>query len=496
MIPDESVSTYSPIYYNVGFSPFVSFSNTFLPGYYLPARISIPFEDQIRLLNDLQEEESPLPYVGYNPNFGEVFVADVKTYGNYFSWGFAAVQDFTYISPTEFSYVSLLGSHTSMRRLKVHVIITNSIIGAPVNSSTQWGRNVFITTFNFRIVEDHFTKTPFTGNSEYYGWNISTKYPEKFATTSVADTNFALSTITSGVVKIPDLLLENSSSVLRRTEIEFSNALTLARPSCMLSYSDAIGHYRLLAANYIEVLTEMKDIVKLFPDLVDLLSAFYSGIQLDPAGASYHLANFFSSSYLKYKFGWSPNVQNAKEITERIDLVGDVLKKLQSPSTHHGRFDYQFDTYLGIDDVKLTTRTKVRLPGVSDDFVLKTLELDSLGLLPRTSNVWDLVPWSWFLDYFYALGQRYEIIDSVFLGIIMNASSFVHSYQFTFRIPESTLAFQNIRSDGAYPEITIYFREVSRYVPMIFESRYDFGANKFPPDRGILAAIVWTLLSR
>jgi hypothetical protein len=298
------------------------------------------------------------------------------------------------------------------------------------------------------------------------------------------------------------------------------------RPSSLLSFSDAIQHLNSTEVNYLEVVAESKELITLIPSIVSIVRAFLNrkpGAALEALSdvanleraskraeaaksllkglnttkkasqaakaldASLRIGDLLSSSTLLYRFGLKPTAANAADVKNMISSVGPKLKALQSYQTVHGKFSVDFDHDLG--PMHLVTRTSARVNGLSDDFLIKLMGLDVLGLAPRTSNFWDVVPWSWFIDYFFQISTRLDAFDAYIMGNLRGLQYAVHSYTL-YDQADADLTMRSFQSShivGKY-----YFREVSRLVPGLFGGKYDFLRGR-GPDHGITAAILWGL---
>jgi len=478
--------------------------------YYGAYLVTMSLKDVLSRLKTIEETNSDLfhlgmtatvplplnPVWGYGGNGGGEAISNVKVRHN------------------GISYTSYHWGPYVLRVLDIDLDF-NYYLNDPGNFSDQYGRDIIKNALTFRYKTRSFVRPLFglPGNSEFHGWDILEPDTYTFSGEKVTELPeealggrcFPYSVPIDVGSYIPNLVDEGKSTYVSSTYDFFARNLSLFRPSVMYSFSDALGHYRALATNYLEVIYEAEELFHLAPDLIGLLHAFMdfeggrasSGFFLDGRviEGALRIADFFSGTYLLAKFGWSPVVSNATEISSKISKIGTALRKLQSPATLNGKFTYNLGDVYGFKDLRLTTRTKVRLGGASNDFVIATLKLDALGLLPRSSNIWDLIPWSWFVDYFVNLSGRLDVLDSMFIGLMLDVQNLTHSFTINGPIPKDLLLSQKIEpsSSSTSPEFTVYFREVSKRVPMLLASTIDFGSPKYPPDKGILLSILYQL---
>lgn len=260
------------------------------------------------------------------------------------------------------------------------------------------------------------------------------------------------------------------------------------RPSVMPAFADAMSVLRVTQTNYLETLAEAGELFELVPSLVAIMKAFLGRKPKSVVDAALRLGDLLSSGNLLVKFGLNPTAANVDDVLHVAQVVGPALKTLQSPQEVKGKYVGDFAHTLG--PMTIVTRTSVRVSGLSDDFVTKAMGLDALGLAPLASNLWDVVPWSWFIDYFTNLAARLSVIDGFILGSVRGVEYCVHSYTL-YDQANDDLAFAGF--EPGHVEYKHYFREVSRLVPALFGGRYDFLAPD-TPDAGIIASVLWQLL--
>lgn len=272
------------------------------------------------------------------------------------------------------------------------------------------------------------------------------------------------------------------------------------RPASLISFADALSNSRASTTNYLEVAVECRELITLVPSLVGVIKAFLSrkpgmavkavskGVKINKAlDASLRLGDLLSDSLLITQFGLKPALSNAQDIRQLTNSVGPRLRALQAPETLHGKFVKTFQHELG--PMTLVARTTARVNGLTDDLLLKLMGLDALGLSPRSANIWDLIPWSWFIDQFAGISGKLDAFDAYVLGNMRGVQWCVHSYTL-FDEAASDIADSGYQS--GHLTIKHYFREVSRLTPGKFVGKYDFLDGR-GPDPGITSAIFWML---
>jgi len=424
-----------------------------------------------------------------------------RVYGFDYGSSFDAVRNVK-VNGSSLSFESFNGSLTRMRWMKIKITLQQVKVDAPVPPFLTLTGNRLNKTIMVFHTETHYLVPDPSAVNLFYGWKVDPNSPlvyiDDFKIESgypSQDENFLFSLPFESPPVAPDILLDSRSKTLGAFEGMIKNNLGLLRPSCMYSFADAMSKYQALASNYIEVIYEAEQLFSLFPDsklFIKSMIALYNG---DIRSAGFSLAKLFAGTHLQLNFGILTTVANGKELLERADRVSSALQSIESGGTFHGKFVFDMSEFLGLKDVTLTTRTKVRLAGASNDFLIKLLQLDAIGLAPyKASNLWDLIPMSWLLDYFVGMSTRLDVVDSIVLGHMMGVSNCVHSFTTNIPIPESILRNNGLSAGfGDAPEMVFYAREVSNLVPTIFDSEVDFGSPRYPPDKGIIAALLAVL---
>jgi hypothetical protein len=474
------------------------FGTIFVNGGGLPL-FTKPLEVLLKELPSMFSRISPVPYLSFYQPLGHTPLPLTPVFG-FVDSIFTGVADLVVDGPTV-SYTLYHAGSSSLRVTKT-VLTFSQVLRTNAGGPSSFGRMIYRTHVSRKYECEHFVRVIPLLSEAYYCYkkdgnnNAKTLIGTIESSPTDWDYTFAFSDISAPMPKdsLPDIIREDSV-YWKSVQGLFMESFGDFRPSVMYSYADAVGNYRALASNYLEVIAEASELLHLAPELATLFKAYTaitsSGAKLDGVGK---LADFFSSTYLLASFGWRPVVSNATELIHKVDNVGQALRKLQSPMTLNGKFTFNLPKWHGYSDIHIEARTKIRLRGVSDSVAIHMLSLDSLGLLPRSSSLWDLVPLSWLIDYVTSLSNRYDVIDSTILGHLLGLDFAVHSVKIRGPITDDVLKSYGVSSSTA--EFEIYGREVSRFVPLIFNSNIDFGAPLFSPDKGIIGSLLWQLFRK
>jgi hypothetical protein len=176
--------------------------------------------------------------------------------------------------------------------------------------------------------------------------------------------------------------------------------------------ADAAGQCDLIDMNNIENAASSADLSSLLPiaDFIQLARNYDDPMQYAKTGASL---------FLYWKYAVKPTVADVRTAI-------DVKKHgLQSAFSGLGVQSFRSRGSAAHSDGCVTTygATVVVSPSANDDVLSKAGNaLDKLGLSLTPSNAWDLVPWSFVIDWFV---NTNDILDCI--------SMYCHPYRFTVR---------------------------------------------------------------
>lgn len=146
------------------------------------------------------------------------------------------------------------------------------------------------------------------------------------------------------------------------------------------------------------------------------------------------------SEYLSYHFGWKQTYKDLMDLLALPEKMSKkyafLIKRAGKPTTFRTKrtflsalsegvsgFDYDTSPYEGdvVVSHKLERETELRLvinatfdfpPPDAISLNLKKF-LDQIGAVPRPTDIYNLVPWTWLLDWFTGLGNYVEVIDNI-----------------------------------------------------------------------------------
>lgn len=116
-----------------------------------------------------------------------------------------------------------------------------------------------------------------------------------------------------------------------------------------------------------------------------------------------------ANNYLVVKYGWLPTVSDLKEIWEAFHRA----KPYFDPHGFKVYTSAHRETLVdGVRSFELEQHIKIAIDDTDEGVKDLIGRLDSIGFLPTFENVWDLLPYSFVVDWFTDVGGLLERIDS------------------------------------------------------------------------------------
>jgi hypothetical protein len=201
-------------------------------------------------------------------------------------------------------------------------------------------------------------------------------------------------------------------------------------PANFFSSVEAINNgFQLLGSNHIETLLEIRS---LFNPVALAKAAFAIYRRGFREGIFDEILNVISSAQLCWSFGLAPNLREASKIAQKGAalrhrvLSGDVF----SPQTAYGSVVYPIGSLDGFQDFPNSTvvgRSKVRLGFNRDGYLPYLLTAEAVGLLPRLSRLWEVIPFSFLVDKVSNTSLSLDVIDISLLREVLDIEFSTHS---------------------------------------------------------------------
>jgi hypothetical protein len=168
----------------------------------------------------------------------------------------------------------------------------------------------------------------------------------------------------------------------------------------------------------------------------------------------------------------APTLADAQEVADKAwEIFTPDFERLLEPQVLYGSayFDYTDEIF---GDVKLECRSKVRIQLSDSALIAMIFSAESVGLLPRLSTLWDLVPFSFVVDWLMKIGNKLDSVDSQLKLLAFDIPLIVHSFSVTGDIPASFMTERGwkISDLRPLPSLHFYSRETSRHHPQLRDS--------------------------
>jgi hypothetical protein len=263
-------------------------------------------------------------------------------------------------------------------------------------------------------------------------------------------------------------------------------------PGLFYSAADAINkHISVLQANNLENLSQLSGMGDLIPNaakFVKLISEVKNGKW---AQAGMTLLDAWSEAQLQWSFGAKPTLADVTELQRRMEGLKAALdlQGLWGQRDLRGSFSILIPGgRYGRDQVLIQYQSKCIVTFDYSGLLATLIRGNAIGLLPKLSNLWDMVPFSFLLDWFFNIGERLGDVDSQMFMLCLPVHYCTHSVTITSVLSESeldNLGLSTVGIDTTVPGLRYYQRVTSRYLPRLRDSAIDFRA---PAELNVLNA--------
>lgn len=233
-------------------------------------------------------------------------------------------------------------------------------------------------------------------------------------------------------------------NALRDSEINFALALCQKNAISMLKGWSPNSRDYTLFRNAVELRDIPRSIASLRDTLGDLRKLFVSlGTQPELRRSVFDLkrtAGNIPGEYLSYHFGWK---QTYKDLMDLLALPNRLAKKYNFLIRRNGKpttfrvkrniltsekdvsgFDYgpPFNTEYDVawqsriereSELRLVINATFDFPELNVPSFRHNSFIDRIGLIPRPTDIYNLIPWTWLVDWFTGLGNYVELIDTM-----------------------------------------------------------------------------------
>lgn len=231
---------------------------------------------------------------------------------------------------------------------------------------------------------------------------------------------------------------------LRDGEIALCQALCQKHAISMLKSINPLRRDYTLFRNLVELRDVQRSIVSLQKTLLDA-AKLYRSLASTPKTRKIIFdlkenARNVPNEYLSYHFGWKQLYRDLKDLLElpakTSKKVNFLMRRSGKPTTLSSirdivssntsgvsGFDYngmstEHSVLIGsrierTSQVRLVVNCKWDFPPVNSVEFKRHVFAERIGLVPRPTDIYNLVPWTWLIDWFTGLGNYIELIDEV-----------------------------------------------------------------------------------
>lgn len=278
----------------------------------------------------------------------------------------------------------------------------------------------------------------------------------------------------------------------RSVDLQYRDLTTGALFSTVDAFQQAEGY---LGTNILQNLAKIPDIASSLPMIKEGISVMSRILKRDMSLATLReVLNLATSTNLQANFQWRPFLS---VFTEYIPLMISTFSSLGINSERaigRGSFMKALPSAFGRESVTVSIRTKIVLGTSPKGLLSAILAVDALGALPKVSNLWDLIPFSFAANWFTGIGGAIRRAETSLLLATIPAY-YVHTYKVTSPLTSkelSDLGATTFEDETAC--LVLFYRDVSFYTPTPRDSSLGFGIpSQFPPS-GVLASLLYQLI--
>lgn len=268
-------------------------------------------------------------------------------------------------------------------------------------------------------------------------------------------------------------------------------------PSSLFSSVDAFKKAEgYLGVNVLQNLAKIPDIVSALPKIREALDVLGRLVRRDLSLSTIReILDLATSTNLQANFQWRPFLALITEYLPRMLATFDSLGLPTSVVKSYGQFRFKFAPgEFGRDSVTLVTRTKIVMDSSPSGLLSAALNFDALGLLPKASNLWDLLPFTFVVNWFTGIGEAIRRAEYTLLLATIPAY-FVHSYTFESPLRDSELESLGMSSTGPHiASLRLYYRDKTLFNPVVRDSRFGFGIPTQLPSLGVMGSLLYQLI--
>jgi len=269
------------------------------------------------------------------------------------------------------------------------------------------------------------------------------------------------------------------------------------------SSEDAVSKmWQGVSLNLLEYLAELNDIGALIS-----VGALFSKVRSIGTRTGlpllFYILDLLADQRLIYSFGIAPLLRDAETVSRKSKALLDLFlfDEVFAEKEYRGSVEVVIpeDIWGFYNPSYVRNRSKIRVSIAPDSFLSGLIGLDAIGVLPSLSKLWELVPFSFVVDWFTGLGTRQQQVERFAMMIGMNCQLSVHST--TVLTPWSSMdlpigmSFDNetIEKELGYQ---LYARAVMTTLPVPGPTKLPYWTSGSLPSWETPTALLWKFLTR
>lgn len=307
----------------------------------------------------------------------------------------------------------------------------------------------------------------FGGYDELIGWSNTTGYHSLHSKTFQATTN-----------RLSEYIPDAMSAMFM--------PYTTAMDTLMAANSD----------NHYESLSE-------FPSMVDFLNPLDNqsslvkglGLRNKKLGMFLGILDLCTDAVLIWKLGLAPSYSSSVSLANTAKELYKRVQKVTQPQIVRGKWQCSFVTDDG-EEFSVLLCCKVQARVNPDSLLVGLLPLNTVGLLPSLSSIWDFVPLSFVVDWFLKIGQSLDVASGATRMLAVDHIYGVYSFKFTRHIAkEATEAGLSAGLGLSSPRYVLYGRYSNSIVPWPSPTRLPILGQAGIPDYTLFGSLLFKFLS-
>jgi len=251
-----------------------------------------------------------------------------------------------------------------------------------------------------------------------------------------------------------------------------------------------------LNINILQNLQKLPQLASAIPQIREALDVIGSVLRRDLSLSTIReILDLATSTHLQWAFQWRPYLQVLTEYLPQLLSTMSSMGHIPANAVMRGSYSTKLFNVLGRQEVTILTRSKVVMDASPSGLLSAILGVDASGLLPKPSNLWDLLPFTFVVNWFTGVGASIKRAEYSLLLATLPAY-YVHSYTISSPLTPFELDSLEMSSSGAEPaSLRLYYRDISRYTPAVHDSKFGFGIPSGLTNGGTLGSLLYQLFS-